>query len=63
MIKVLLKNQLDIILSGLTKFKKVLNKFNIITNDVNTNFFLLNFNNCRYSANYIQKKLEIMELF
>jgi histidinol-phosphate aminotransferase len=40
------------------KIKKVLNKFNIITNDVNTNFFLLNFNNCKYSANYIQKKLE-----
>ena len=40
------------------KIKKVLNKFNIITNDVNTNFFLLNFNKCRYSANYVQKKLE-----
>ena len=40
------------------KIKKVLNKFNIITNDVNTNFFLLNFNKCRYSANYIRKKLE-----
>ena len=40
------------------KIKKFLNKFKIITNDVNTNFFLLNFNDCRYSANYIQKKLE-----
>jgi len=40
------------------KIKKVLNKFNIITNDVNTNFLLLNFNKCRYSANYIQKYLE-----
>ena len=40
------------------KIKKVLNKFNIITNDVNTNFFLLNFSKCRYSANYIQKNLE-----
>ena len=40
------------------KIKKFLNKFKIITNDVNTNFFLLNFNKCRYSANYIQKKLE-----
>ena len=40
------------------KIKKVLNKFNIITNDVNTNFFLLNFNKCTYSANYVQKKLE-----
>jgi len=40
------------------KIKKLLNKFKIITNDVNTNFFLLKFNKCRYSANYIQKKLE-----
>jgi len=40
------------------KIKKALNKFNIITNDVNTNFFLLNFSKCRYSANYIQKNLE-----
>ena len=40
------------------KIKKFLNKYKIITNDVNTNFFLLNFNKCIYSANYIQKKLE-----
>ena len=40
------------------KIKKFLNKFKIITNDVNTNFFLLNFNKCRYSAKYTQKKLE-----
>ena len=40
------------------KIKKFLNKYKIITNDVNTNFFLLNFNKCRYSANYIRKKLE-----
>ena len=39
------------------KIKKVLNKFNIITNDVNTNFFLLNFSKCRHPANYIQKNL------
>ena len=40
------------------KIKKFLNKYKIITNDVNTNFFLLNFNKCRYSAKYIRKKLE-----
>ena len=40
------------------KIKKALNKFNIITNDVNTNFFLLNFSKCRYSAKYVQKNLE-----
>ena len=40
------------------KIKKVLKKFNIITNEITTNFFLLNFSKCKYSANYIQKKLE-----
>jgi len=40
------------------KIKKVLNKLNIITNEVVTNFLLLNFSKCKYSANYIQKKLE-----
>ena len=40
------------------KIKKILNKFNIITNDITTNFFLLNFSKCRYSATYIKKKLE-----
>ena len=40
------------------KIKKVLNKLNIITNEVATNFLLLNFSKCKYSAKYIQKKLE-----
>jgi histidinol-phosphate aminotransferase len=40
------------------KIKKVLNKFNIMTNEITTNFFLLNFKKCKYSANYIKKKLE-----
>jgi len=40
------------------KIKKFLNKLNIITNDITANFLLLNFSKCRYSANYIQKKLE-----
>ena len=40
------------------KIKNFLNKLNITTNEVGTNFLLLNFNNCKYSANYIQKKLE-----
>jgi len=41
-----------------SRLKKVLNNFNIITNEVSANFLLLNFNKCKYSANYIQKKLE-----
>ena len=40
------------------KIKIFLDKFNIITNEVTTNFLLLNFNKCKYSANYIKKKLE-----
>ena len=40
------------------KLKKVFENYGIKTNEVNTNFLLLNFNKCKYSANYIQKKLE-----
>ena len=40
------------------KIKKFLNKLNIITNEVTANFLLLNFNKCKYSANYVKKKLE-----
>ena len=40
------------------KIKKILNKLNIITNEVATNFLLLNFSKCKYSANYIKKKFE-----
>ena len=40
------------------RLKKILNNFNIITNEVSANFLLLNFNKCQYSANYVKKKLE-----
>jgi len=40
------------------KLKKIMNKFNIITSEVTANFLLLNFNKCKYSASYIEKKLE-----
>ena len=40
------------------RLRKILNNFNILTNEVSANFLLLNFNKCKYSANYIQKKLE-----
>jgi histidinol-phosphate aminotransferase len=40
------------------KIKKKLNEYNILTNDITANFFLLNFNKCKYSANYVKKKLE-----
>ena len=40
------------------KLKKKLNNFNIFTNEITGNFLLLNFNKCKYKANYVQKKLE-----
>ena len=40
------------------KLKKILNNYNIVTNEVTTNFLLLNFDQCKYSANYVQKKIE-----
>ena len=38
--------------------KKEFNKFKISTNDIGPNFFLLNFNKCKLSANNVEKKLE-----
>ncbi len=41
-----------------SKLKKILNNYNIVTNEVTTNFLLLNFDKCKYSANYVKKKIE-----
>jgi len=41
------------------KIKTFLNKLNIFTNEVSANFFLLNFDKCRFSAKYVFKKLEL----
>ena len=40
------------------KIKIFLHKLNISTNEISANFFLLNFDNCRLSANYVFKKLQ-----
>ncbi len=40
------------------RIKKEFNKFKISTNDIGPNFFLLNFNKCKLSANNVEKKLE-----
>ena len=40
------------------KIKRLLNNFDISTNEVTANFLLLNFNKCKYSANYVKKILE-----
>ena len=38
--------------------KKFLEEYNIYSNSVSANFLLLNFEKCRYSANYLNKKLK-----
>ena len=40
------------------KLKKIFENYEVQTNEINTNFLLLNFNKCKYSASYIKKKLE-----
>ena len=40
------------------KLKKIFENYEVQTNEINTNFLLLNFNKCKYSANYIKNKLE-----
>jgi len=40
------------------KIKKEFEKYKISTNDIGPNFFLLNFNKCKLSANKVEKKLE-----
>ena len=39
------------------KIKFFLNSLSISTNEISANFFLLNFDRCKYSANYVFKKL------
>ena len=41
------------------KIKKFLEKFKILSNDVTANFLLLNFDKCKYSANYVFKRLQL----
>ncbi len=40
------------------KIKKFLEKFDIFSNEVTANFLLLNFDKCKFSANYVFKKLQ-----
>ena len=40
------------------RIKEEFEKYKISTNDVGPNFFLLNFNKCKLSANKVEKKLE-----
>jgi len=40
------------------KVKNILEKVNIFSNEVSANFLLLNFDKCKFSANYVFKKLQ-----
>jgi histidinol-phosphate aminotransferase len=40
------------------KIKNEMNKYNISSNKISANFLLLNFNKCKFAANYIRKRLE-----
>ena len=40
------------------KVKNILEKFNIFSNKVTANFLLLNFDKCKFSANYVFNKLQ-----
>jgi histidinol-phosphate aminotransferase len=40
------------------KIKQFLENFNIFSNEVTTNFLLLNFDKCKFSANYVFKRLQ-----
>ena len=40
------------------KIKKFLEKYNIFSNEITTNFLLLNFDKCKFSANYVFKMLQ-----
>ena len=41
------------------KIKNVLEKLKIFSNEVTANFLLLNFDKCKFSANYVFNKLTI----
>tara|TARA_B100001057_G_scaffold482863_1_gene558881 strand:- start:563 stop:1312 length:750 start_codon:yes stop_codon:yes gene_type:complete len=41
-----------------TNIKKFLERYNIYSNAVSANFLLLNFEKCKYSANYLYEKLK-----
>ena len=40
------------------KVRNVLKKLRILSNEVTANFLLLNFDKCKFSANYVFNKLE-----
>jgi histidinol-phosphate aminotransferase len=40
------------------KIKQFLENFNIFSNEVTTNFLLLSFDKCKFSANYVFKRLQ-----
>ena len=46
-------------ISEANKVKNILEKLSIFSNEVTANFLLLNFDKCKFSANYVFKKLQL----
>ena len=44
------------------KIKNILEKLDIFSNEVTANFLLLNFDKCKFSANYVFKKLQLKRI-
>tara|TARA_B100001758_G_C18180606_1_gene489276 strand:- start:55 stop:804 length:750 start_codon:yes stop_codon:yes gene_type:complete len=45
-------------LKSANKIKKRLENFGIISNKISANFLLLNFDNCKFSSDYVERKLQ-----
>tara|TARA_B110001450_G_scaffold54341_1_gene50766 strand:- start:2065 stop:3147 length:1083 start_codon:yes stop_codon:yes gene_type:complete len=49
-------------ISSANKIKKFLENYNIFSNKVTANFLLLNFDKCKFSANYVFKMLQLKKI-
>ena len=57
--KIFIKKSIKHNITWANKIKFFLNGLDISTNKISANFFLLNFDKCKFSANYVFKKLEL----
>ena len=57
--KKFINRSIDHNIKAANKIKRFLEKFNIFSNKVTANFFLLNFDKCKFSAGYIFKRLQL----
>ena len=57
--KKFINRSIDHNIKAANKIKRFLEKFNIFSNKVTANFFLLNFDKCKFSAEYTFKRLQL----